>query len=319
MKNIVSQFLQYESSVKRHVPGTIKRRRIILNDFCRYLAYNNIDFLVVHTRDIIWYLQAVANKPIARSSRYYHDNPHGHTSAGTVNSHCATLKAFYSYCSLMGHDHQVDVRALPTIKVNEAKIEYLTSWQIRALMDVSASIERRDAVVARNQLMIMMMFVTGCRASELLSIRLCDITGDQIHIKGKWSKYRTVFINQEITVLMQKYLQLRTQPYINSLWLLIPDVEHDSEYLFIALDTMRYGKPLSYEYMRKIFKKYSKHVDFVVTPHVLRHSFAIAMLKWWIRERYIQKLMWHAHITTTENYLKVVDNDLSQAHAQVFK
>lgn len=186
MNNIVAQFLHYEVSVKRYVPGTIKRRRIILNDFSRYMAYHHItDLLSVTTRDVVYYLEAVANKPIARSSRYYVDNPHGTTSAGTVNSHCAVLKAFYSYCSLMGYDHQVNIKALPTIKVNESKIEYLTPEQIRILMAVPRTVEHRDAVIIRNQLIIMMMFVTGCRASELLSIKLSDITDDKIHIKGK--------------------------------------------------------------------------------------------------------------------------------------
>lgn len=149
------------------------------------------------------------------------------------------------------------------------------------------------------RLSVEILFETGVRVSELVSITPEDINeGDKsINIFGKGKQERKVFIvNQEIMNLIRIYRRLRDQ------------LSSHSETLLINSR----GKAASAQYIRKLVRNAGEEagISFRITPHMFRHSCATQLLEAGVDIRFVQKLLGHASISTTEKYTQVCDSAL---------
>lgn len=161
----------------------------------------------------------------------------------------------------------------------QASEEY-TKWQKKLIL--------RDTAVVE------MLFATGLRISELchLQNRYFDSRTGLLCIQGKGSK--------------ERYLQIGSSDVLTTL------NEYKNEfaeqikqhgYFFVN----RYGQPLSEQSARRMIHKYADaiHADRNITPHMFRHSFATFLMEEDVNIRYIQKMLGHASITTTQIYTYV--------------
>ena len=154
-------------------------------------------------------------------------------------------------------------------------------------------------------LAVAVMLATGLRVSEVVGIRCADISLPErsVVVTGKGSRERTVFLpSQWLTGLVEAYLRSRTRLHINHQWL-----------LFNSL-----GAPLTAPAMRMRLAKSggSAGLKRHVTPHMLRHSAATQLLESGVDIRYVQRLLGHASLTTTEIYTHVSDTALRQMITQ---
>lgn len=144
----------------------------------------------------------------------------------------------------------------------------------------------------KHKAMLYLLFDTGIRRSELLNLRVNDINGDRktIHIRqGKGAKDRNVPIDSSTLELLREYYR-SFKP---------------NNYLFEGTK----GK-YSASSLLKVVKKYSSHINFNVTPHTFRHTFATLLVERGENYRKIQLLMGHSSIKTIEQYTGMAKVDI---------
>ncbi len=142
----------------------------------------------------------------------------------------------------------------------------------------------------RDRLILSLLYSSGLRVSELVSLRINDIDLQErtIRIRGKGDKDRIVLFDENTRNLLEDYLQKRV---------------HESDYLFLN----RFGDPLTPRYVQMMIKNYARKagINKKVTPHILRHSFATHLLKNGVDIRAIQQLLGHSNLSTTQIYTSV--------------
>ena len=146
----------------------------------------------------------------------------------------------------------------------------------------------------RNVAVLELLFATGLRVSELCSIdaKDIDLKNGFVKVWGKGSKERVIFIsNSEALAALRKYMAAYSKQIENA------------GYFFIN----RLGRRLTEQSVRDMIRSYSKisGISEHVTPHMLRHSFATLMLEEDVDIRYIQSILGHSSISTTQIYTHV--------------
>ena len=146
----------------------------------------------------------------------------------------------------------------------------------------------------RDVAVLELLFGTGVRVSELCSLRYGDIgTGfSSVRVNGKGNKERCVqIINENIRTALRNYFSLFRSK-----------IEHQN-FFFVN----RLGNRLSEQSVRLMVKKYRNkcHITKNITPHVFRHTFATMLLEHDVDIKYIQNLLGHSSIMTTQIYTHV--------------
>ncbi|WP_255487143.1 tyrosine-type recombinase/integrase [Oceanospirillum sediminis] len=145
-----------------------------------------------------------------------------------------------------------------------------------------------------------MLYSTGIRVGELTSITLndLDLYKGQIRIKGKGHRERKVFIpDQELMRLIDTYMKVRNRLFPTDVNTLLLNSR---------------GKAASTQFIRKLLRELSHKcgLEEHATPHMCRHSTATELLNAGVDIRFVQKLMGHQSITTTQRYTHVSDEEL---------
>jgi integrase/recombinase XerC len=211
------------------------------------------------------------------------------------------LRTFYKYLRRMGW-----VDANPMEKVVAPKMpKKLPSFVREADMDHLLDEMKEDTSFEgiRDRLIVMMFYETGIRRAELLSLKDADVDlrAMQLKVTGKRNKQRIVPFGEELKGEVEQYLSARHEL-----------LETIPERLFVKKD----GKPVSYAKVGEIVKK---NLSLVTkqkkrTPHVLRHSFATAMLNNDADLGSIQKLLGHENLATTEIYTHLSFEELKNVY-----
>jgi integrase/recombinase XerD len=150
----------------------------------------------------------------------------------------------------------------------------------------------------RNKLIIEFIFSTGVRVSECVHIKINDLNFDEFTgkvVSGKGNKDRLIILSEKWVNKYKKYLEKRNKKII-------------SEYLFCNSK----GNSLSVDTIQKFLKDSAKIANITknISPHTLRHSFATSLLENDVNIRYIQQLLGHSNLNTTQIYTKVNTNKL---------
>lgn len=154
--------------------------------------------------------------------------------------------------------------------------------------------EKQHKAWLRDIAVLELLFATGMRVSELCALKPSDVnlTEGEVKIYGKGAKERLVQIgNSAVLAALQTY---KVQNY--------PAIEHTGMFF-----VNRLGNPLSDQSVRNIVTKYTQLAgeELHITPHMFRHSFATLLLEEDVDIRYIQRLLGHSSIVTTQIYTYV--------------
>jgi len=177
-------------------------------------------------------------------------------------------------------------KSLPK-SLNEIEVEKL----INAVdCDVIEDNIAKKTMKLRNKLILALLYSSGLRISELVTLITKDIDLDErtMRIRGKGEKDRIVLFDNNAKKLIEEYLEFK---------------KSDTDYLFLN----RFDKPLTPRYVQMMIKKYAEiaGIKKKVTPHILRHSFATHLLKNGVDIRVIQQLLGHSNLSTTQIYTSV--------------
>ena len=147
----------------------------------------------------------------------------------------------------------------------------------------------------RDRTMLEVMYSSGLRVSELLSLKIKQINLEKgiIDIIGKGNKERKVLIGEYALDFVKTYINEHR----------IHNPGKRTNYLFLN----RYGKPLSRQYFFMQIKKYAEQagIEEEISPHTLRHCFATHMLENGAELRALQEMLGHANLSTTQIYTNV--------------
>ena len=207
----------------------------------------------------------------------------------TMRVHLSKLKNVLLFGVKRGHTNfNVDQIELPKSPIKPPR--YLTLVEVRKLMD-TAETTRGKAIIA-------VFFSSGIRCSELARLNRRDYIEGELFVHGKGNVYRTSYIDATAIVLLDKYLESRTDGL---------------EALFVGQKNQRLCKDTIEHIVHDIAEKAQIPN---VTPHVLRHSYATSLAQQGIGAFHLQKLLGHAHISTTQIYVHLSNKDAKTAYKQ---
>ncbi len=187
-------------------------------------------------------------------------------------------------------EHLINYYPCANIKVKKQTKtlpKYLNNQQIQKLLN---SVEVVDHFSARDQIIIEILYTTGIRISELINIEIndVDLTEQFIKVQGKGKKERFVPFDQQTKALLSNYLiTYRPRFGKTNCWLIVN----------------QHNRQLTRQGCDKIIKKYGKKVGIDnLSPHMLRHSIATHLLNSGLDLKFVQELLGHENITTTQIY-----------------
>lgn len=276
--DLTEQYLNYCKSRKNLDLKTIKSYRIDLQQYGDYCQVNNLDWIE------------------KGSIEQYIDHMHNQYKPKSVKRKIASLKAFFHYLEIediinINPFHKLQLKykepfILPkTIPINN--IESIINYAYEQYKKATTAYSKKVAL--RNILILELLFGTGMRISELCSLKAerFDLNDYIIKIYGKGSKERLIQIcNANVRCLIDKYL-ITIKP-------------EENEFFFIN----RLHNRLSEQSVRYMIDNYAKNAQISqhITPHMFRHSFATLLLEEDVDIRYIQQMLGHSSITTTQIY-----------------
>ncbi len=222
------------------------------------------------------------------------------SSDATISRFVSTIRGFYKYLTVEGLLKQDPTTYLESRKSWQTLPKFLTPGEIDAILEQPDTSTDRGL---RDRAMLEVLYATGLRVSELINLKLRDIEWEKGSLTcfGKGSKERRVPLGRSAIQHLKAYLPARSR--------LLGD--NNSDLLFIT----GHGRRVSRHKFWRTIKEFGRlaGVDYV-TPHILRHSFATALLTHGADLRSVQLMLGHSDISTTQIYTHVTDEHLKKAY-----
>ena len=176
-------------------------------------------------------------------------------------------------------------------------MKLLNSAQMDALLETDTG----DRLSARDRALLELLYACGLRVSEMSGLKLKDVNLDAGYLRclGKGSKERVVPIGKKAVQALRDYLDEGRR-------------EADSEYVFVS----EKGGKLVRESIWRMVQKHKLHAGLRgrVFPHAVRHSFATHLVEGGADLRYVQEMLGHSKLSTTQIYTQVDQERLKAVH-----
>lgn len=279
---VIEEFLWHCEFEKKLDRKTLNAYKADLLQFVSNIGYLNISEVA---KDVLRrYLQSIS-----------------HFKHKTIKRKLATIKALLNYYEFENEWYNNPMRKMKIRMREPVRLPTVMNLdEVKSLIDIVYN-QRLDyemetfsyQMATRNIAIIELLFASGMRVSELCGLRICDIDIKQgyVRIVGKGNKERIIDISQEATLAAIKE------------WLKERNTDDTQSPLFIS----RLGNKLSTQSVRLLIKKLtvSSKIKKRITPHTFRHTYATLLLEEGIDITYIQHLLGHSSIVTTQIYTHV--------------
>ena len=295
MDDRIGHFLHFMSVEKGASANTLDAYRNDLMQFRTFLASRN-----TNGSSTIWDYatrDAITDYVLDLKSRRYAE--------ATIARKVAAIKSFFQFLQAEGVIPENPTENLESPRVGKSLPKPLTVQQIDELLEQPG--KRTTPEALRDQAMLELVYATGLRVTELVSLDIDSISVDaskpQVRCMGKGSKERTIPIHEQALEALSRYLN-DGRPKL---------VRNKKER---ALFVNRRGERLTRQGFWLILKQYAREagIEAQVTPHTLRHSFATHMLRGGAPLRNVQELLGHANISTTQIYTQVTDEHVRKVY-----
>ena len=286
----ISAFLTHVRVEKGLSANTVSAYRRDLLKFDEFAKKRKLGLEAVRSDDLVDFLSSLYRQKL--ESR-------------TVARHLVTLRNFFRFAQaqeLIAEDPSLH---LESPKIRRSLPGYLRLEEVEKLL---ARPDEKTPLGLRDRAMLEVLYSTGLRVSELISLRVMDVdraTGC-IRCIGKGDKERIVPIGKKALALVERYLRDARPKLVGK------KQQPQAPTLFIN----RRGGPLSRVGVWKILSAYGREAGLRValTPHMLRHSFATHLLERGADLRSVQLMLGHSDISTTQIYTHVVEERLKQIY-----
>lgn len=215
-----------------------------------------------------------------------------------INRNIISYKCFFRYCFEEGY---IQTNPMDKIKKQKEPITMIETFNDEEVLSLIRVFKGARFLDVRNTLIMILLFDTGMRNSELCDLKMDDIRETYIHIIGKGKKTRYVPITPIINKALIRYLRVR-ENYIRD------KIAYQREYLLLS----QKGKRLTPEALEHIMKQAAEMVkirpQIRVSPHTCRHYYAQSQLKNGCDLYTVSRLLGHSKVETTKRYLQSLPN-----------
>ena len=216
----------------------------------------------------------------------------------------SSFRRFYRFMLREGLTSVDPTAQIAMPKIGRSLPKSLSEAEVDALLEAPTV---ADPLGHRDRTMLEVLYATGLRVSELVSLKHNQVNLNQgvMRVVGKGNRERLIPLGEEAVGWLQQFMQ---GPRVEIL------LERQTDYLFPT----RRGDRMTRQAFWHIIKRYSKKagVEKELSPHTLRHAFATHLLNHGADLRVVQLLLGHADISTTQVYTHVARERLKELHAK---
>ncbi|WP_404458114.1 site-specific tyrosine recombinase XerD [Sutcliffiella horikoshii] len=245
-------------------------------------------------------LDAVSRSTIIQFLKFLTENG---KSSKTIARHIASIRSFHQFLL-----REKVTTQDPTVHIDRPKQEQKLP-QVMSVEEVQALLDSPDASKVfgmRDKAMLELLYATGMRVSELISLNLSDVhlTMGFVRCVGKGNKERIIPLGTMAQNAITTYIEESRSQLLK---------KKTTDALFVNL----YGNRLTRQGFWKILKKLTKEagIEKELTPHTLRHSFATHLLENGADLRAVQEMLGHADISTTQIYTHVTKTRMKDVYS----
>ena len=221
--------------------------------------------------------------------------------ATSINRRLSALRSFYRFALARKLVDKDPVHGVTGPKKGRPLPQFLKENEMDRLLDAESWTESFEDV--RDRMVIMTFYETGIRLSELIGLddSMVDFSNRQLKVTGKRNKQRVIPFGEELLAMLRDYMKCRDK-----------EVNRQSEALFVSAKGQRMTSSQVREAVRKNLSKVCTLKK--RTPHVLRHTFATAMLNNKAGIESVKKLLGHESLSTTEIYTHTTFEQLKREY-----
>lgn len=259
--------------------NTIMAYRNDLNQLCCYLTSRGVESWCCAKREhVAQYLLEMREEHSYRPT--------------TIARKLAAFKSFFRY---LRHTDTIACDPIETLESPRIARDLPQVLSVEQVNSLFCQVDQESPAGKRDLAMLHMLYATGMRASELVALNLEDFDPERAVVicpgkNGRISATRELPLPAAVVEVIQRYLEL-ARPYLSR--------NTTTPSLFLN----HHGDRLTRQGFWLIIKGYARQANITdITPHMLRHSFAIVMLKEGMELRAVQALLGHAHVSTTQVY-----------------
>lgn len=287
MANLVADYENYLLNIKHASANTVASYMRDIRQFSEYIA---------EVEDIE--IEACDREFICRYTQHLKVNG---KSASTVARCIASLKSFYAFCQSQGSVTENPVHEIPQDKAEKKLPQILTSREVELLLEQPKCTDMKGY---RDKAMLEMLYATGMRVSEMISLNEEDVNLSASFVKCEGGgKFRIIPLYPVAVKALTTYMK-EIRPKMVS--------DPSEEALFVNVN----GDRMTRQGFWKIIKHYQEtaQISKDITPHTLRHSFAAHLLENGADLRSLQEMLGHSDISSTQIYTQVVKQNLKNVY-----
>ena len=278
----INKFLKYLKIEKKYSEHTIKSYEIDLLELYDF----NTNLLKIDNKLVRQYLDYLYSKNLKRNS---------------ISRKLSSIRSFYNYLVREKIIEMNYFKEVGRIKKDGSLPKYIKDNDLEKLIN---SFDKEKPLEQRNILILEMLYATGIRVSELVNIKLNDIDtyNKSIKILGKGRKERIVFYGSFCEDILELYLADGRKKLI----------KENNEYLFLNKN----GTKISSRYIGKMIDNVLKKcaLEYHISPHTLRHTFATDMLNAGADLISVKELLGHSSIDTTSIYTHITSEQIKKGY-----
>ncbi len=285
------EYLQYEKSYSIHTVSAYHRD---LSQFCEFLEINPLDFdpQLVSSQVVQRWIFSLSAAKLSRRS---------------ISRKFSSLSSFWLYLLQQGVVEKNILKSIELPKIPKPLPSFYKDKEMEKIFDSFDQLESDEPNFkqVRDRLIINMLYQTGMRVSELVTIKDSDIDKSlsQLKVLGKGNKQRIIPIGEGLLLSIASYVQERDAA-----------IEKTQSNLLVREN----GESMTRGDIYIIVKKYMSTVSTLKqqSPHVLRHTFATTLLNNGAELSAVKELLGHSNLSTTEVYTHVSFNELNKIYKQ---
>ena len=285
----IEQFLAYIRVEKGLAANTALSYGRDLKGFMEHLRQRGKSWQEVDRQDIRGFFQTLYSRGL---------------SARSVARHLVSLRSFFGFALERGRINAGEdpTRDIDAPEMGHSLPKYLTAEEVESLLGQP---DTSNAVGLRDKAMLELLYATGMRVSELVSLRWENLDSNLgvLRCRGKGNKERLIPVGKSALRAVESYVKNSRGKFTQ---------DHRVSLLFLN----RFGRPLSRVGFWKILAGYGRKAGIRtgITPHLVRHSFATHLLERGADLRSIQLMLGHSDISTTQVYTHVLKERLKQVY-----
>ncbi len=306
--NLIKLFIEKitaENGLSKNTTESYGRDIKLFKEFCKL---KNKNLTNINQSGIELYIKQLYQQNIKSSS---------------LSRKISALRNFYNFLEEQEKIHQNPLKNIASPKKQNNLPKFLSEKNILQLLDFAQKDKSEFGI--KLSCILEILYGSGIRISELINLPISSIQKDYnnnlknyLLIRGKGNKERIVPLSRSAITILGEYLILRKKiGHDSSKWLFSGHIRSskNAQNIKIRSKFVKIDKPMTRQRINQMLKELALKSGLdpqKISPHILRHSFATHLLNRGINIRYLQEMLGHATIGTTEIYTHILDGKLKE-------